>query len=114
MKFYGNVEILIIFCKLNVIFQLYFERVVDTGVSEEHSILSTISNGSLIWGTALCATSCTIPKGHVLISLRSTNQKELQLFTDRITTPHWSMSFQNYDIQSEFKSVGQRKFINCL
>ena len=77
------------------------EKVIDTPNSstDDHCILSTISNGVLIWGTSLSSSSCTVPKDHVLISLRSTNQAELDSFVTRIPPADWSMSFDNFKLE---------------
>ena len=52
------------------------EKVIETSssTSDDHVIISTIINGEVVWGTALSASSACVPKGRVLLSLRSSNQ----------------------------------------
>ena len=71
---------------------------VENATSDDQSIISTISGGSVIWGTACSWTSYLVPKEKIFISLRSENREELHKFSKRIIPQAvWSMSFDNYE-----------------
>lgn len=52
------------------------EKLIETSssTSDDHVIISTIINEDVVWGTALSASSACVPKGRILLSLRSINQ----------------------------------------
>jgi hypothetical protein len=79
---------------------------------DDHCIITAIIDNELIWGTALSSSSCTVPKGKVLLSLRSASRQKLNEFSNRIANADWTLEFENISQQCKPEKIPENLTIS--